>query len=116
MEKLAFVKPAIFHPTAIAAVRQFPEIVRKELGKAMFDTEGIGRESGHARCVAALNTRGVAELRIRDRSGIYRAFCYTQSPRGILVFHAFAKKNQATPIHELELARKRLKELLHEQI
>jgi hypothetical protein len=34
---IPFVKPAIFHPTAIAAVRQFPEIVRKEPGKAMFD-------------------------------------------------------------------------------
>src|ERR1700747_522085 len=59
--------------------------------------------------------RGVAELRISDRSGIYRAFYYTQSPRGILVFHAFAKKSQATAKHELELARKRLKELPHKK-
>jgi phage-related protein len=35
---------------------------------------------------------GAAELRIRDRSGIYRVFYYARSPRGILVFHAFGKK------------------------
>jgi hypothetical protein len=33
------VKSAIFHPAAIAAIRQFPEIVRKELGKAIFDVQ-----------------------------------------------------------------------------
>jgi hypothetical protein len=46
MEKLAFVKPAIFHPTAIAAGRQFPEIVRKELGKAMFDGKALAEKVG----------------------------------------------------------------------
>ena len=59
---------------------------------------------------------GAAELRIRDRSGIYRAFYYTRSARGILVFHAFTKKTQATPTHELNLGKKRLKELLHEEV
>ena len=59
---------------------------------------------------------GAAELRIRDRAGIYRAFYYSRSPRGILVFHAFVKKTQATPIRELDLGKKRLKELLHEEV
>jgi phage-related protein len=35
---------------------------------------------------------GAAELRIRDRAGIYRVFHYVRSARGILVFHAFQKK------------------------
>jgi hypothetical protein len=34
------------------------------------------------------------------------------SPKGVLVFHAFGKKTQRTPPLEIELARKRLKELL----
>jgi phage-related protein len=58
---------------------------------------------------------GVAELRVRDENGIYRAFYYTASVRGILVFHAFVKKTQRTPPLEIELARKRLKEVLNEQ-
>jgi phage-related protein len=110
------VKPAIFHPAAIAAIRQFPEIVRKELGKAIFhvqcgDTPGMPL----SRPMPSV-ARGVSELRIRDRSGIYRAFYYAQSTRGILIFHAFAKKNQATPQRELELAARRLKDLLNEEI
>ena len=57
-----------------------------------------------------------AELRIRDRAGIYRAFYYSRSPRGILVFHAFEKKTPATPPRELDFGKKRLKELLHEEV
>ncbi len=59
---------------------------------------------------------GVSELRIRDRSGIYRIFYYRQSSRGVLVFHAFMKKTQTTPKRELDLAKRRLKELLDEKI
>ena len=32
-------KAAIFHPTAIAAIRLFPGEVRRELGKAIFDLQ-----------------------------------------------------------------------------
>ncbi|HSC44501.1 MAG TPA: hypothetical protein VLC94_01665 [Candidatus Acidoferrum sp.] len=35
-------KPAIFHPEAIAAIREFPVSVRKELGKAIFDLQQGG--------------------------------------------------------------------------
>jgi phage-related protein len=55
---------------------------------------------------------GVAELRVRGADGSFRAFYYTASPQGILVFHAFVKKTQRTPPLEIGLARKRLKELL----
>jgi phage-related protein len=50
---------------------------------------------------------------VKGEDGIYRAFYYTASPLGILVFHAFQKKTQRTPPLEIELARKRLKELLN---
>jgi len=57
---------------------------------------------------------GVAELRVKVADGSFRVFYYTASAKGILVFHAFAKKTQRTPPLDLELARKRLKELLDE--
>ena len=59
---------------------------------------------------------GAAELGIRDRGGIFRAFYYVSSPRGVLVFHAFVKKTRMTAKQDLELGRKRLKELFHEKI
>ena len=55
---------------------------------------------------------GVSELRVKGEGGIFRVFYYTAAPEGVLVFHAFVKKTQRTPPLEIELARKRLKELL----
>ena len=56
---------------------------------------------------------GVSELRVRGNDGIYRVFYFTGSMQGVLVSHAFAKKTQRTPPLEIELARRRLKELLN---
>jgi phage-related protein len=109
-------KVAVFHPGARAAIRSFPQEVRRELGKAIFDLqkgEALGMPLSRPMASVAA---GVEELRIRDRGGIYRAFYYTKSADGILIFHAFVKKTQATPGREMELGRKRLKELLHEEI
>jgi phage-related protein len=55
---------------------------------------------------------GVSELRVKGEDGAYRAFYFTASARGILVFHAFVKKTQRTPPLEIDLAKKRLKEIL----
>lgn len=55
---------------------------------------------------------GVSELRVKGKDGSFRAFYYAASSRGVLVFHAFMKKTQRTPPLEIELARKRLKQLL----
>ena len=109
-------KAAILHPAARAAIRSFPEDVRQELGKAIYDLQkGEVLPMPLSRPMASIEP-GAAELRIRDRAGIYRVFYYSRSPRGILVFHAFVKKTQGTPMRELNLGRKRLKELLHEEV
>jgi phage-related protein len=57
---------------------------------------------------------GVSELRVKGEDGNFRAFYYTASARGVLVFHAFVKKTQRTLPLEIELGRKRLQELLDE--
>lgn len=109
-------RAAIFHPSAREAIRSFPEDVRRELGKAVFDLQrGEVLAMPLSRPMPSVSP-GVAELRIRDRSRIFRAFYYMNSPRGILVFHAFAKKSRATQKQELDLGKRRLKELLHEEI
>ncbi len=108
-------KAAVFHPAARAAIRLFPSEVRKELGKAIWDLQN-GEVLGMSlsRALPSLQ-RGAAELRLRDRTGIYRAFYYTRSLRGILILHAFVKKSRAIPKHEMDLAKKHLKELMNEE-
>ena len=54
---------------------------------------------------------GLFELRPRGRSGIGRAFYCFLVGRRVVVLHAFIKKSQQTPNHEIKLARKRLKEI-----
>ena len=54
---------------------------------------------------------GVREIRVRDISGAYRVIYLTNIGETIFVLSAFIKKAQATPQREIELARKRLKEL-----
>jgi phage-related protein len=110
------VKLAIFHPAARAAIRLFPKEVRRELGKAIFDLQsGALLVMPLSRPMPSVGV-GVSELRIRDRNGIYRVFYYRQSPRGILVFHSFMKKTRTSPKPELDLAKRRLKELLDEKV
>ena len=66
-------KVAIFHPAARAAIRSFPEDVRQELGKAIYDLQkGAVLAMPLSRPMPSIEP-GAAELRIRDRTGVYRA-------------------------------------------
>ena len=108
-------RPVIFHPKARDAVRRFSEAARARLGRELFRLQlGETLQMPTSRPMSSV-AAGVAELRVRDENGVYRVFYYTASALGILVFHAFTKKTQQTPPLEIEVARKRLKELLNEQ-
>ena len=108
-------KPATFHPKTLEAIREFPEEVRREFGKAIFDLQkGEKISLPLSRPMPSVRS-GVEELRVRDRSGAYRVFYYTKLGDSVLIFHAFAKKTQKTPPHEIALAQKRLKEMLDEE-
>ena len=105
-------KTAKFHPKARDAIREFPEDVRRALGKAIFDLQKGERLSMPLSRPMPSVEPGVEELRIKDRTGAYRVFHYTRLADSVLIFHAFTKKTQKTPAHEIALAQQRLKELL----
>ena len=54
---------------------------------------------------------GLFELRIKAAEGIARVFYCTAIDRRIVVLHHFVKKSEKTPPKELEIARRRLKEV-----
>jgi phage-related protein len=56
--------------------------------------------------------KGVHELRFKDRSGIYRVIYFLAGKGMIHLLHAFSKKTQQTPPQNIELAKKRLKEVV----
>jgi phage-related protein len=109
------VRPVIFHPKAREVVRGFSEAARARVGRELFRLQiGEALQMPISRPMPSVAI-GAAELRVRDENGIYRVFYYAASARGILVFHAFTKKTRNTPPLEIELARKRIKELLDDE-
>ena len=108
-------KPAVFHLRARAAIRDFPEGVRRELGKVIFDLQKGEKISMPLSRPMPSVAAGVEELRVKDHSGAYRVFYYLRLTDSVLIFHAFAKKTRKTPTREIALARKRLKEMLDEE-
>ena len=55
--------------------------------------------------------KGVREIRVWEQTGTYRIIYYVQSAAGVFVLHSFVKKSQKTAQRDIELARKRLKEV-----
>lgn len=54
---------------------------------------------------------GLFELRPKGREGIARVFYCTKVGRKIIVLHSFVKKTNETPKRELDIARRRQKEI-----
>jgi len=54
---------------------------------------------------------GLFELRIKAAEGIARVFYCTVIDRRIVILHQFVKKSDKTPPKELEIARRRMKEV-----
>ena len=104
-------KIVIMHQKARAVISLFPKTVRFELGYLIYllqmEVLLLMPQSRPMRIIAL----GAYEIRIRAKDGNYRVFYFTKNKSGILVFHAFVKKNRKTPQQEIELGRKRLAEL-----
>jgi phage-related protein len=57
---------------------------------------------------------GLFEIRAKGTEGIGRAFFCCIVGRRVIILHGFIKKTPTTPAKELEIARKRLKEIKHD--
>lgn len=56
---------------------------------------------------------GLFELRLKGLEGIARVFFCSLIGRRVMMLHSFVKKSQKTPLREIEVARKRMKEVKH---
>lgn len=98
-----------FHERVLAEIESWPVDVLADYARQLelLTEHGPNLRMPHSRAMGA----GLFELRARGHSGIGRAFyCFFNGKR-IVVLHAFIKKAQATPDHELQLARKRMKQI-----
>ena len=100
-----------FHERVLNEVQSWPVDVLADYARLieLLTEHGPSLRMPHSRAFGD----GLFEVRPRGRSGIGRAcYCFLLGKR-VVVLHAFIKKTQQTPDKELNLARKRLKELLH---
>jgi len=93
--------------------RNSPSVFHGTDGRTVVSIRGRERQ----RLAAGASSTEQSNLRTLkgDRSGAYRVFYCTRLADSVLIFHAFAKKTQKTPPHEIALAQKRLKEMLDEE-
>ena len=54
---------------------------------------------------------GLLEIRAKGKEGIGRSLFCTINGQEIIILHSFIKKSQKTPKKEIDLARKRMKEV-----
>ena len=106
--------PVLIFDSARKEILSWPLEARKDLGSVLTKLQKkIEIGFPDTRPVSTIEL-GVFEVRIKEASGVFRAFYVIKSEYGILVFHAFQKKSQKTPKHEIELGRQRLRLFMDE--
>lgn len=95
-------------------ILEWPLEIRKDLGSILTKLQK-GLTVGYPD-TKPMNTvaPGVFEVRLKDASGIYRAFYVVMTKLGVVVFHSFKKKTQKTPNYDIKTGRLRLNAYLQE--
>ena len=103
-------KAVVFLGSTLAALRAFPATARRRAGYQI-DRVQRGIDPDDWKPMATIGA-GVREIRIRDDTGVFRVFYLATHHHAVYVLHAFQKKGQRTDRLDIELGRKRFKELM----
>jgi phage-related protein len=100
-------------------MQALPKEVRRSFGIALFAVQ-IGTTPPIAKPLKGFSGAGVLELIEYDKGGTYRAAYTVRYATAVYVLHVFQKKSKrgiATPSHDIELIRSRMKiaEALHKE-
>ena len=101
------------HPNARVVLQGFPKAVRSEAGEQLFLVQA-GEDPDDWKPMSAIGP-GVKEIRVRDEAGAFRVFYVAKFQEAVYVLHCFQKKTQKTEVRDLELGRKRFKDLLEDR-
>lgn len=101
-------KPLYFVGSALEDLRALPRAPRREAGYQL-DRVQYGLEPSDWKPLTAVG-RGVREIRIHHE-GQYRVIYVTKINDAVYVLHAFRKKTQKTRKQDVDIARRRLKEM-----
>jgi phage-related protein len=105
-------KEVEFRGGSLSDLRDFPQSAMREVGHQL-DKIQNGLAPDDAKTMPSIGA-GVMELRIWDEAGTFRVVYVAKFEDAVYVLHCFKKKTQQTSPQDIELARKRLKELVKE--
>lgn len=105
-------KPLVFVGDSLTRLREFPEHARHDAGYQL-DKVQRGQQPDDFKPMPSIG-KGVEEIRVWDDSGTYRVVYTARLRDAIYVLHAFQKKSQTTSKGDLDLARRRLVQVLKE--
>ncbi|MBY0385183.1 type II toxin-antitoxin system RelE/ParE family toxin [bacterium] len=98
-------------PQCQKEIHELPQDIRNDLADALARlNEGHKLSMPLSRPMPSVG-KGVHELRFRDRAGIYRVIYVLLGGGSIYLIHAFMKKTAQTPVQNIDLAKRRLKEI-----
>jgi phage-related protein len=91
-------------------ISEFPAEVRRKVG---FQIERVqrGLHPDDWKPMPSVGS-GVREIRVRDHAGAYRVIYVASFQSAVYILHAFQKKTQTTPKHDLDLAAAGFREIV----
>lgn len=102
-------------PQCEKEILEFPEKIREDLADALARLDDGQKLSLPLSRPMSSIEKSVHELRLKDRSGIYRVIYFIERGDDIYLIHGFKKTSQKTPKKNIDLARKRIKSLKNEK-
>jgi phage-related protein len=106
-------KPLVFRGDSRDILSGFSIDVRTDAGRALWQVQN-GKEPADWKPMKTVGA-GVNELRMKDEAGIYRVFYIAKLADAVYVLHCFQKKTQQTDQRDIDIGKRRLKELLEEK-
>ena len=107
------IKPLRFRGNSLEALREFSADARQIAGFQL-DKVQRGLQPDDWKQMATVGS-GVKELRIGDESGTFRVIYLATLAEAVYVLHCFQKKSAQTSESDIQLARKRYKDLVKER-
>ena len=111
-------RPLIWRGTSKTDFTAFPPTAQREMGYALFLAQMGERHSARAKTLAGFGGATVIEVKESLDGNAYRAVYTVRYAEAIFVLHAFQKKSKkgvATPKMEIDLIKKRLRNLIEER-
>jgi phage-related protein len=105
-------RPIEFRGSSLQDLSRFPAVARRRAGFQLFQVQE-GDDPNDWKPMTSIGP-GVREIRVREKDGAFRVIYIATFVNAVYVLHCFQKKTQKTSAGDIELAKRRYKELVWE--